>query len=231
MAPPDRPSPRAGATGVARQVRNLRRNERPHDCQPRPSGRIRDGIDKVKTSGKRLAIEYRFQQAKPSFYGLTFRPRREARDDWLVRAQIAWRRESPERSGTEAGAGAPFDQIRQTNSRAQMVRRNFPSSISFGANKRFVAANDGFEGAVGRSAGPRRAYARRFQPAVFLSSARGDSRGCFLVRTHAAFSMIASPEPGGPTRSSSCRQRASREDRVRHWGLARDFKSIVRETP
>jgi hypothetical protein len=81
-----------------------------------------------------------------------------------------------------------------------------------------------------------------FAPSAFLADAlRGFShqsffrrlfelQGSFLVKTRDDVSVIASPKPGGPTRSSSSPRMAFQESRVRHW-LARDFECFVRETP
>jgi hypothetical protein len=64
--PANTASPRAGGS-EGRQAPNLRRNERPHGCQPRESGGIRDGRNKVRSSGERFATEWRFHQTKRSF--------------------------------------------------------------------------------------------------------------------------------------------------------------------
>jgi len=67
--------------------------------------------------------------------------------------------------------------------------------------------------------------------AISLSFAgSSNSKGSFLVKTRADFSVIASPKPGGPTRSESSQRMAFQENRVRHW-LAHDFECFVRETP
>ena len=69
-APADKPSPRARVNWAMLQACNLRRNDRSHGCQPRESRGVRDGRNKVRSSGERFAIEWRFQQTKRSFYGL-----------------------------------------------------------------------------------------------------------------------------------------------------------------
>jgi hypothetical protein len=211
-APANTASPRAGESEV-RQARNLRQNKRPHGCQPRENGVIRDGRNKVRSSGERFAIESRFKQTKRSSYDSTRTPMSQARDKWIGCGLIAWRRESPRRSRTEVGETSL--QISSNDNRAQMIGRIFTGSISLcGENERFVAAVDDSTGWIGCVSWCSSECAPRFQ--------RELQGGYFLLKTRADFSMNVSPEPGEPTRSQSSRRRAFQESLVPH-GLVHAF--------
>ena len=68
--PAGKPLPRTCVRGAILQACNLRRNERPHGCEPCESGGSRHVRNKIRSSGERSAIEWRFQQTKLSFYRL-----------------------------------------------------------------------------------------------------------------------------------------------------------------
>ena len=68
--PAGKPLPRTCVRGAILQACNLRRNERPHGCEPCESGGSRHVRNKIRSSGERSAIERRFQQTKLSFYRL-----------------------------------------------------------------------------------------------------------------------------------------------------------------
>jgi hypothetical protein len=84
ILPADKRLPRACVSWAMLQACNLRRNDRPHGCQPRERGGCRDVGSEVRLSGESFATEWRFQQTKLSFYESTPRPRPKLQTNRLI---------------------------------------------------------------------------------------------------------------------------------------------------